>query len=323
MKTASGHCGNAPYGVACTPQLLRYNGDFSRDGGMVSKSKNPSVKRSPKKTSTDKAAASVPQAKANGNGSTPSNGETLRNLYASLLRCRLMEEQVSRSPELAAKYDFVVGYEAVAVAGAAALTAGDTISASPRDLAALVAAGVSSDALRSDSNRCDRATLLGFTSLSDDPFNVGTGIALAYKLQKKQGVAVALGNQEASLDGAREALKLAGSGKLPVVYVIKNSSDGAAYAPHLKAVSLLARDGGFPGVIVDGQDVVAVWRVAQESVYRARNGGGPTLIDCRMDATRDPLAHMEHYLRKRSLWDEAWREKVEETIRAEFGVTVG
>jgi TPP-dependent pyruvate/acetoin dehydrogenase alpha subunit len=70
-------------------------------------------------------------------------------------------------------------------------------------------------------------------------------------------------------------------------------------------------------VIVDGQDVVAVWRVAQESVYRARNGGGATLIDCRMDAARDPLAHMEHYLRKRSLWDQAWREKAEAEITAE------
>ncbi len=291
---------------------------------MGSKSKNPTVKRSPKKISTDTTAASAPQAKAGSNGSTPSNGETLRKLYASLLRCRWMEEQVSQSAELAAKYNFVVGYEAVAVAAAAALTAGDTISASPRDLPALVAAGASSRALQGDSNRgCDPTGLLGFTSLSDDPFNVGTGIALAYKLQKRQGVVVALGNQEASLEGAREALKLAGSGKLPVVYVIKNISEGVAYAPHLKSVSLLARDGGFPGVIVDGQDVVAVWRVAQESVYRARNGGGPTLIDCRMDAARDPLAHMEHYLRKRSLWDEAWREKVEETIRAEFGVTVG
>ena len=134
---------------------------------------------------------------------------------------------------------------------------------------------------------------------------------------------IAVGIEETSQEGRSEALKLAGSGKLPVVYVIKNGSDGAAYAPHLKPVSLLARAGGFPGVIVDGQDVVAVWRVAQESVHRARNSGGPTLIDCRMEATRDPLAHMEHYLRKRSLWDEAWREKVAEQIRAELQATAG
>lgn len=280
---------------------------------------NSSVKQSLKKTSTDKPAASASPAKASSNGSSPSNGETLRNLYVSVLRCRLMEERVSRSTELAAKYDFVVGYEAVAVAGAATLSAGDTISASPHDLTALVAAGVSARTLQGHSDICGclRAGLLGFTSLADEPFNIGTGIALAQKLERKRSVVVVLGNPEASVEGAREALKLAGSGKLPVVYVIKNSDDGAAHAPHLKPVSLLARYGGFPGVIVDGQDVVAVWRVAQESVHRARNGGGPTLIDCRMDAARDPLAHMEHYLRKRNLWEEAWRVKVEAEISAE------
>ncbi len=282
--------------------------------------RNSSVKQSAKKTSTDTTAASASPAKADNNGSSPSNGDTLRNLYASLLRCRMTEERVARSPELGAKYHFAAGGEAVAVAAAAALTAGDTIAASPRDLAALVAAGTPSRALqgRADLCGCDRAALLSFTSLSDDPFHAGTGIALAHKLEKKQRVVVALGIQEAALDGAREALKLAGSGKLPVVYVIKNGGDDAAYAPLLKAVSLLARSGGFPGVIVDGQDVVAVWRVAQESVHRARNGGGPTLIDCRMDAARDPLAHMEHYLRKRNLWDEAWREKVEVKVRGEM-----
>lgn len=287
---------------------------------MGSKSRNSSVKQSAKKTSVNAAAASAPQAKAGSNGSSPSNGETLRNLYESLLRCRLMEQQVSRSPGLTARYDFVARGEAVAVAAAAALAAGDTISASPRDLPALVAAGVSSRKLQDDteSSGCDRAALLGFTSLSDDPFHAGTGIALAYKLEKKRRVVIALCDREASLDAAREALKLAGSGKLPVVYVIKNGAAGDAYAPHLKAVSLLARDGGFPGVIVDGQDVVAVWRVAQESVHRARNGGGPTLIDCRMDGSRDPLAHMEHYLRRRNLWDEAWRERVGEQISSEL-----
>lgn len=285
---------------------------------MGSKSGNPSGKRTQEKISTDKPAA---PATAGNNASSPSSGEMLRNLHISLLRCRLMEAQVSQSRDLAAKYHFVVGHEAVAVAAAAALTAGETIAASPRDLAELVAAGVSSRALQGDSHicGCERVGLVGFSSLSDDPFNTGTGIALAHKLEKKRRVVVAIASQEAELDGAREALKLAGSGKLPIVYVIKNADDAnGEYAPHLRPVSLLARDGGFPGVIVDGQDVVAVWRVAQESVHRARNGGGPTLIECRMDAARDPLAHMEHYLRKRNLWDDAWREKAEAEIRAEM-----
>ena len=55
----------------------------------------------------------------------------------------------------------------------------------------------------------------------------------------------------------------------------------------------------FPEYVADAGDVVAVWRVAQESIYRARNGSGPTLIDCRKLTPQDPLAHMEHYMRKR------------------------
>ena len=38
---------------------------------------------------------------------------------------------------------------------------------------------------------------------------------------------------------------------------------------------------GFPGITVDGNDIVAVWRVTQESIHRARSGAGPTLIECR------------------------------------------
>jgi TPP-dependent pyruvate/acetoin dehydrogenase alpha subunit len=294
---------------------------------MVSKNTNVSVKRSRKKSSVDQALA-APQQLANSNGSAPSNAETLRNLYASLLRCRLIEDRIQGLPlprAVGDKYDFVVGHEGVPVATAAALVPGDTIAASQRNLMALVMAGVPSRQLLSDAGRpeacgCNSAGLLTFTSLSQDPFNAGTGIALAHKLEKKQHVVVAFGCEEApSLEGWREALKLAGSGRLPIIYVVKNSTgDGGAYAPHLKPVSLLARDGGFPGVIVDGQDAVAVWRVAQESIHRARNGGGPTLIDCRMDAGRDPLAQMEHYLRKRSLWDEEWRQRVAAQINAEL-----
>ena len=82
--------------------------------------------------------------------------------------------------------------------------------------------------------------------------------------------------------------------------------------------SALCEDLGFPGVVVDGGDVVAVWRVAQESIHRARNGSGPTLIDCRAESTADPLAHMEHYMRKRSVWADEWRSKLTEQFEAEL-----
>ena len=87
---------------------------------------------------------------------------------------------------------------------------------------------------------------------------------------------------------------------------------------------------GFPGITVDGNDIVAVWRVTQESIHRARTGAGPTLIECRTwrwhaetdssnGETRskptnrwqnDPLLHMEHYMKKRSLWKPSWKDQL-------------
>ena len=287
---------------------------------MATKARNASGKQIQQKNGTQ-STASVAPTTTSSNGSSPSNGEMLRSLYVSLLRCRLMGERVLSSPGLVGKYHFAVEEEAVAVGATADLGTGDTMAASRRNLVALAAAGVRSHDLLSgfEGCGCHAAALLAFSSLSEDPFNAGTGIALAHKLAKQRHVVVAFGGEDAaSLASGCEAMKLAGSGKLPVIYVIQNGEGDGGYAPHLRPVSLLARDGGFPGVIVDGQDVVAVWRVAQESIHRARNGGGPTLIDCRMDAARDPLGHMEHYLRKRSLWDEAWRKKAEAKIRAEL-----
>ena len=159
--------------------------------------------------------------------------------------------------------------------------------------------------------------------MPQDPFNLATGIALAHKLTKQRHVVVAFCPEESpALENWHEALKLAGVHKLPILYVIKNGvadqQSSSEHAPHLEAFSFMARDYGYPGIIVDGQDVVAVWRVAQESIHRARNGSGPTLIDCRTDAGRDPLAHMEHYMRKRNVWDDGWKKQTEAQIKIEI-----
>ena len=307
---------------------------------MVAKSKNTSAKGRIKSSGGNEAAA--PQT---GNGSGPSNRDALRKLYASLLRCRLIEEQLQRASN-PARYEFVIGEEAVAVGAAADLDSGDTLAASPRDLAALVAGGVGAgEFLDSKKGHSSKPTLSGapgfdgtpgfqgttglpgttasnegrsllsLTSLSDDPFVLATGIALAHKLARKQHVVIAISREASSLEPWGEAFQMAVSQKLPVVYVVKKGAGESAHDPHLQPISFMARQGGFPGIVVDGQDAVAVRRVVQESVHRARNRGGPTLIDCRTEPGRDPLAHLEHYMRKRDAWDSGWRRKLEAQIR--------
>ena len=222
----------------------------------------------------------------------------------------------------AGNYDVAPGYEAVVVGPTADLTAKDTIVAAPRNLAALVARGLPIEALAGE-NGCATRSSLTPASVPEDPFNLATGIALAQKLARGHHVVVAFCPQDSpALESWHEALMFAGVHKLPVLFVI---TDGVAdqrsstdHAPHLEDFSFMARDYGYPGIIVDGQDVVAVFRVAQESIHRARQGSGPTLIDCRTDSTRDPLAHMEHYMRKRKMWDDGWKQQVEAEIREEI-----
>ncbi len=288
---------------------------------MATKTKTQTTEVPQKSRPAKKTQPLTPSKTVGTNGSSPSSQETLRHLYTSLLRCRLVQEQARKS---GGDYDLAIGHEAVIVGPTAELSAEDTIAAPGRNLAALVARAASVAGLSTDPSSGQPAWKPIFSpSMPQDPFNLATGMALTHKLEKQRRVVIAFCPQESpALETWHAALKFAGVHKLPVIYVIKNGvadqQSSADHAPHLEPFSFMARDYGYPGIIVDGQDVVAVWRVAHESIHRARNGSGPTLIDCRTDARRDPLAHMEHYMRKRNVWDEAWRKQAEAQIRGDI-----
>jgi TPP-dependent pyruvate/acetoin dehydrogenase alpha subunit len=69
-----------------------------------------------------------------------------------------------------------------------------------------------------------------------------------------------------------------------------------------------------------------MWRVAQESIHRARAGAGPTLIDSHVPAPQtnsrphggDPLERMQHYLHQRKLWKQAWNDELTQKFAAEI-----
>jgi len=229
-------------------------------------------------------------------------------------------------------YEFAIGQEAVVIGATLDLGPEDTIAASPRNFAVLIAKGTSLKDLFSPEARtighqmpavaagCSQGSTLSF-----DPFNLGTGLALAHRLEKKRNVVVALSAEDSSTpDRWHEAMKFAGIHKLPIIYVLQRGSafdlEPAKRNPALDDLSFVARDCGFPAIIVDSNDAMAVWRVAQESVHRARNGAGPTLIECetQLSYASDPLAQMEHYMKKRGAWDEAWRQSAVERIEAEI-----
>jgi TPP-dependent pyruvate/acetoin dehydrogenase alpha subunit len=78
-------------------------------------------------------------------------------------------------------------------------------------------------------------------------------------------------------------MNLAGVRRLPVVFIIDNNQWAYSTPSHLEyAVDHLADRAagyGFDGVVVDGTDVLAVYREAKQAIEKARDGGGPTLIE--------------------------------------------
>jgi TPP-dependent pyruvate/acetoin dehydrogenase alpha subunit len=113
---------------------------------------------------------------------------------------------------------------------------------------------------------------------------VAVGCALAFRIRSERRVAVGWFGEGSSARGdAHEAMNFAGVHKLPVVFVCDNNQFAYSTPSHLEYpvehVADRAAAYGFEGVVVDGTDVLAVYREARRAIERARDGGGPTLIE--------------------------------------------
>ena len=113
---------------------------------------------------------------------------------------------------------------------------------------------------------------------------VACGCALAFKLRREPRVAVGwMGDGGAARGDAHEAMNLAGVRRLPVVFVCDNNQWAYSTPTHLgypvEHIADRAAAYGFEGVVVDGTDVLAVYREAKRAIEKAREGGGPTLIE--------------------------------------------
>ena len=114
---------------------------------------------------------------------------------------------------------------------------------------------------------------------------VAVGCALAFRIREEKRVAVGWFGEGASARGdTHEAMTLAGTRRLPVVFVCDNNQWAYSTPTHLEYASETVADRaqayGFEGVVVDGTDVLAVYREARRAIEKAREGGGPTLVEC-------------------------------------------
>ena len=115
---------------------------------------------------------------------------------------------------------------------------------------------------------------------------IANGLALASKIKRDGRVTIAnFGDGASNIGAFHESLNMASVWKLPVIFVCQNNG----YAEHTKYskgtsvanISTRAVAYGMPGVTVDGNDPIAMWNAANEAIERARNGGGPTLIEAK------------------------------------------
>ncbi len=177
-----------------------------------------------------------------------------------------------------------------------------------------------------------------------------TGCAYAMKLEGERKVAMGfVGDGGTSEPDFHAALTFAGVWKVPAVFVCQNNQWAISVPSSLQSASrtfaVKARAYGMPGVRVDGNDLLAVYREVRRAVERARDGGGPTfleLVTFRMgghssadDPTRyrdaaqvgawerrDPIARLRTYLEERGLWDAAREEALDQRWRAEINEAV-
>lgn len=146
---------------------------------------------------------------------------------------------------------------------------------------------------------------------------VAVGAALAFRIREEHRVAVGWSGEGAMARGdAHEAMNLAGVRRLPMVFVVDNNQWAYSTPSYLEyAVEHLADRAqayGFEGVVVDGTDVLAVYREAKRAIEKARAGGGPTLLECLTLRMEGHAVHDDAFYVPKELFEEwAKRDPIE------------
>ncbi|MFQ5595661.1 MAG: thiamine pyrophosphate-dependent dehydrogenase E1 component subunit alpha [Anaerolineae bacterium] len=205
------------------------------------------------------------------------------------------------------------GHEAVSVGTAYALGPQDVMAPMHRDMGSYLVRGMTPKRIMAqhlgrvtgpsrgrDGNMHGLGDLslgiIGFVSMIPDSLPVTVGVALSFWLREEPRVAMTIFGDGATSTGKwHEALNFAGVFQLPVVLIAENNqyaySTPTSRQFAVQDIADRAAGYGFPGLVVDGNDVLAVYEAAQAAVERARRGDGPTLIECKTMRMRGHAAH--------------------------------
>src|SRR5438477_2861564 len=229
--------------------------------------------------------------------------EDLLGIYRHMLITRGVEERghiLYRQGKIPGSFYTGRGNEAAAVGVATAMGADDVGTPLHRDMGVHIVRGVEPWKIFAQyMGRADGPTqgrdgnvhmadaklgLIAMVSHLPAMLPVAVGCALAFRIRDEKRVAIGWFGEGASARGdCHEAMTLAGVRKLPVVFVCDNNQWAYSTPSHLEFATEHVADRaeayGFEGIVVDGTDLLAVYREARRAIDKARAGGGPTLIE--------------------------------------------
>ena len=232
--------------------------------------------------------------------------ELAEHFYETMCTIRKIEESVKHdflNGEIPGFVHLYIGEEAIATGVCSALRKDDMIESTHRGHGHCVAKGADVNRMMAEifgkkTGLCQgrggsmhiadfSVGMLGANGVVGGGYNLATGAALASKMiLKNDRVSVVFFGDGASNRGTfHEAMNVASAWKLPVIFVNEMNcwASTTPYRTTCNVENISDRAAGYhvPGVIVDGQDVFAVYEAAKEAVARARAGEGPTFIEAK------------------------------------------
>jgi hypothetical protein len=271
--------------------------------------------------------------------------DRLRRIYAAILHARLLGDSLPKSQRLQTR-----GLEAAFVSTSVDLAANDLVSdalSTPvlDHLRATSFTAPTHDAATPPLNPQSRVALTAWATPSilppaptiADRFSTAIGAAASLRAAaaksksyakakggtlRQPGVVIAY-TQPGELPPSlwQKTLAFVARHELPIIFVTLPSlrtkiGNTPIKSARLSAVIAIALRNHVPGITVDANDPIALYRVAQESIARARIGGGPTLIECTPFAVHgshtppeDALPNLERYLLQRHVATRAWMDR--------------
>jgi len=277
-------------------------------------------------TGTKEESAVATAALAGNHGFSLISNEKLLQLYASMVKCRMIEERLRLlSDQLTPEDDnrASIIHEAAVVGAAIDLLPEDTVAPSLLDsiIKSLPLSSISSSLFDGTLTPKVAAGLTG-------QLTSATVVAQRNKMKKDGSiVAVFRDGETASIESWNQALRLADAEQLPMLFVNYSTALAENLDARAGVDESAAWPHGFPSIPVDVNDVVAVYRVATEAIIHARKGNGATSIEC---VTRhcgdhseiDSILKMEAYLTRKGLFTEAVKHEVATGLRRELDAVI-